>query len=121
MSGTAPYYTLMGPQGVRGQWTLALVRLCWPDAPLRYVGVCLADSEPVDGPPSSAHDEQIMEDGRLAGPAGGRAFARDLRKPTCGCAALPTFQPSGNSYTATVLTGFKLMLGQQSGRCGRRG
>ena len=37
-------------------------------APLRYVGVRLADSEPVDGPPSSATTSKIMEDGRLGRP-----------------------------------------------------
>jgi len=46
-------------------------------APLRYVGVRLADSEPVDGPPSSAHDEQNCGR-RTIQPAlrAGRAFAR---------------------------------------------
>ena len=46
-------------------------------APLRYVGVRLTDSEPVDGPPSSAHDER--NNGRQTiQPAlrAGRAFAR---------------------------------------------
>src|SRR5215213_8593652 len=46
-------------------------------APLRYVGVRLADPEPVDGPPSSAHDERNYGR-RPIGPAlrAGRAFAR---------------------------------------------
>ena len=46
-------------------------------APLRYVGVRLADPEPVDGPPSSAHDERNYGR-RPIQPAlrAGRAFAR---------------------------------------------
>jgi len=57
-------------------------------APLRYVGVRLADSAPVDGPPSSAHSGRNYG-GRTIGPAlrAGRAITRDWRKPGCGCAA----------------------------------
>jgi hypothetical protein len=46
-------------------------------APLRYVGVRLADTSPVDGPPSSAHDGRNCENQRLDRPCGaGCAFAR---------------------------------------------
>jgi hypothetical protein len=46
-------------------------------APLRYVGVRLADASPVDGPPSSAHDGRNCENRRLDRPCGaGCAFAR---------------------------------------------
>src|ERR671910_215647 len=49
-------------------------------------------SAPVDGPPSSAHSGR-NRGGRTIGPAlrAGRAFARNLRKPTCGYAAIPIF------------------------------
>jgi hypothetical protein len=54
------------------------------------IGVRLAHPEPVDGPPSLAHDEQ-NSGGRTIGPAlrAGRAFARIRRKPVCGSAAKP--------------------------------
>jgi hypothetical protein len=60
--------------------------------PLHYVGVRPIDSSPVDGPPSSAHSGR--SGGRTIGPSlrAGRAFARNLRKPTCGYAAIPTFR-----------------------------
>src|SRR4029453_4776303 len=63
--------------------------------PLRYVGVRPIDSEPVDGPPSSAHSGR-NRGGRTISPAlrAGRAFARNLRKPTCGYAAIPIFRTS---------------------------
>jgi hypothetical protein len=48
----------MGPSGVRGRYRPASACFHGSDAPLRYVGVRLADSEAVDGPPSSAHDER---------------------------------------------------------------
>src|SRR4029453_10593669 len=43
------------------------------------------DRTPLDGPPSSAHSGR-NRGGRTIGPAlrAGRAFARSLRKPTCG-------------------------------------
>ena len=61
-------------------------------APLRCVGVRLADSEPVDGPPSSAHDEQ-KSGRRTIWPAlrAGRAFARF---PENQVAATPPFHIS---------------------------
>jgi hypothetical protein len=83
------------PQGVRGQWSPAWVRFRWSDAPLRYVGVRPIDSAPIDGPPSSAHDER-NSGRRPIGPAlwAGRAFARNLRKPVSGCAATTVFHPA---------------------------
>jgi hypothetical protein len=53
--------------------------------------VRLADSSPVDGPPSSAPEGRNRE-GRTIKPAmwAGRA-SRDQRKPTCGCAAFRRF------------------------------
>jgi hypothetical protein len=62
-----------------------------PPAPLRYVGVRPVDSSPVDGPPSSAHFGRDCG-GRTIGPAlrAGPAIARNLRKPTCGYAAIPS-------------------------------
>jgi hypothetical protein len=56
---------------------------------LRYVGVRLADSEFVDGPPPSAHDEQ-NRGSRTIGPAlrAGRA-SRASQKPTCCFAVIP--------------------------------
>ena len=62
-------------QTLRGAGSRAI---CARDpAPLRYVGVRLADSEPVDGPPSSAHSGR-NSGGRTIQPAlrAGRAFAR---------------------------------------------
>jgi hypothetical protein len=60
----------------------AVIPLSWiiaagAPAPLRYVGVRLADPEPVDGPPSSAYSGR-NRGGRTIGPAlrAGRAFAR---------------------------------------------
>jgi hypothetical protein len=57
---------------------------------LRYVGVRLADRAPVDGPPSSTHDEQNCGR-RTIGPAlrAGRIRAHS-RKPTCGSAGSMT-------------------------------
>jgi hypothetical protein len=58
----------------------ASVRLRWSDAPLRYVGVHLADSEPVDGPPSSAHDEQNSGRRTISRPCGPGALSRASQK-----------------------------------------
>src|SRR5512133_4190915 len=84
--------TLMGTQATRvpGEPDLSLFALvrtlrgagsraqpARDPAPLRYVGVRLIDSLPVDGPPSSAHSGRNCG-GRTIGPAlrAGRAFAR---------------------------------------------
>jgi len=59
--------------------------------PLRYVGVRPRNRTPVDGPPSSAHSGR-NSGGRTIRPSWGRARIRaHPRKPTCGCAAIPTF------------------------------
>ena len=73
-------------------------------APLRYVGVRPIDSAPVDGPPSSAHSGR-NRGGRTIGPAlrAGRAFARNLRKPDCGCAAIPTFRRTASGRFGWVI------------------
>jgi hypothetical protein len=97
---------LMGPQGVRamghppqilspGQTLAGQVTrrgVARDPAPLRYVGVRPIDRTPVDGPPSSAHSGR-NRGGRTNRPAlrAGRAIARNLRNPTCGCAAIPHF------------------------------
>ena len=50
-------------------------------APLRYVGVRPIDSEPVDGPPSSAHSgRNSVEGGRFSGPCGPGAHSRASQK-----------------------------------------
>jgi hypothetical protein len=49
-------------------------------APLRYVGVRLADSEPVDGPPSSAHDERNRGRRTISRPCGPGAHSRAFQK-----------------------------------------
>jgi hypothetical protein len=71
-------------------------------APLRYVGVRPINRSPVDGSPSSAHSGR-NSGGRTIEPAlrAGRAFARNLRKPTCGHAAIPR-PPQRMSPTAQV-------------------
>jgi hypothetical protein len=66
---------LMGPSGGEGAVVASLgpfplVRT------LRYVGVRLADGEPVDGPPSSAHSGLNYGDGRLSRPYGPGALSR---------------------------------------------
>jgi hypothetical protein len=68
-------------------------------ASLRCVEVRLANPEPVDGPPSSAHSGR-NSGGRTIGPTlrAGRAIARNLRKPVCGFAA-PMFQHEGLAHS----------------------
>src|SRR5215217_2695127 len=72
--GTGPLAVCPG-QDARGAGSRA--KPARDPAPLRYVGVRLADPEPVDGPPSSAHDERNYGR-RPIQPAlrAGRAFAR---------------------------------------------
>jgi hypothetical protein len=41
---------------------------------------------------------EIVRADDSAGPWSGRAVARNLRKPNCGCAAIPTFNPGGCSH-----------------------
>jgi hypothetical protein len=71
--GTGPLAVCPG-QNARGAGSRA--QTARDPAPLRYVGVRLTDPAPVDGPPSSAHDEQNYGR-RTIGPAlrAGRAFA----------------------------------------------
>src|SRR5215212_1540776 len=59
----------MGPSGVRDIG--GRPRPVWPGQTLRYVGVRLADPEPVDGPPSSApRRAELWKTDDWAGPAG---------------------------------------------------
>jgi hypothetical protein len=90
--GTGPLSVRPG-QTLRGAGSRA--KPARDPAPLRYVGVRLADPEPVDGPPSSAHDEQNCGR-RPIGPAlrAGRAFARI---PENQLAATPPF-PHFNAW-----------------------
>src|SRR5215217_2696328 len=88
--GTGPLAVCPG-QDARGAGSRA--KPARDPAPLRYVGVRLADSEPVDGPPSSAHDERKVGR-RTIEPAlrAGRAFARIPENQVAATPPFPHFE-----------------------------
>jgi hypothetical protein len=96
-----------GP-GIRPSGRLNLLRDARDPAPLRYVGVRLADSEPVDGPPSSAHDEQNRGRRTISRPCGPGAHSRAFQKTRLRLrrqSHISTAGPAHPAWLALVLCG----------------